>query len=72
MEVFHAFEKACGKTLRFEYKARRAGDIPVCYCDPAKAKEVLGFETQYDINRMCADSWNWQSKNPYGYNTEEQ
>ena len=72
MEVFHAFEKACGKTLRFEYKARRAGDIPVCYCDPAKAKEVLGFETQYDINRMCADSWNWQSKNPYGYNEEEQ
>ncbi len=72
MEVFHAFEKACGKTLKFEYKPRRAGDIPVCYCDPAKAKKVLGFETQFDINRMCADSWNWQSKNPYGYNECEQ
>jgi len=67
LEVFHAFEKACGKELPMKFMPRRAGDIPVSYCDPAKAKEVLGFETEYDINRMCADSWNWQSKNPYGY-----
>lgn len=67
LEVFHAFEKACGKELPMEFKPRRAGDIPVSYCDPSKAKEVLGFETVCDIEKMCEDSWNWQRKNPYGY-----
>ena len=67
LEVFHAFEKACGKELKSEFKPRRAGDVPVVYCDPAKAKKILGFETQFDIEKMCKDTWNWQSKNPYGY-----
>ncbi len=67
LEVFHAFEKACGKKLPMEFKPRRAGDIPVSYCDPAKAREILGFETEFDIEKMCADAWNWQKNNPYGY-----
>ncbi len=67
-EVFHAFEKACKKKLKYEIKPRRAGDVPICYCDPKKAKNELGFETLYDIEKMCLDTWNWQSKNPFGYN----
>ena len=33
----------------------------------AKAKEELGWEAQYGIKEMCADSWRWQSQNPNGY-----
>ena len=40
-DVLHAYEKACGKTLPYEIKERRAGDIATCYCDASKAKEEL-------------------------------
>ncbi len=68
LEVLHAFEKACGKTLPYEIKPRRAGDIATCYADPSKAKRELGWEAEYGIEEMCQDSWRWQSMNPNGYN----
>ena len=67
LEVFHAFEKACGKELAYEIKPRRDGDVPVCYADSQKALKELGFKAEYGIERMCADSWRWQSMNPDGY-----
>lgn len=67
LDVVKAYEKACGRKIPYEIKPRRAGDIPTCYADATKAKEVLGWEAQYGIEEMCADSWNWQSKNPDGY-----
>ena len=68
LQVLHAFEKACGKTLPYEIKPRRAGDIATCYADPSKAKAELGWEAEYGIDEMCEDSWRWQSMNPNGYN----
>ena len=29
----------------------------------------LGWVAEYGIEEMCADSWNWQKKNPDGYHT---
>ena len=70
LDVTHAFEKACGKTIKYQIKERRPGDIATCYSDATKAKEELGWEAQYGIEEMCADSWRWQSQNPDGYNTK--
>ncbi len=67
LDVVHAYEKACGHAIAYEIKERRAGDIDEVYSDSAKAKAELGWEAQYGIEDMCADSWNWQSKNPDGY-----
>ncbi len=67
LQVVHAFEKACGHPIKYQIKPRRPGDIAMCYCDPAKAKEELGWEAEYGIEEMCADSWRWQSSNPDGY-----
>ncbi|MDO5291897.1 MAG: UDP-glucose 4-epimerase GalE [bacterium] len=67
LEVLHAFEKACGKTLKYQIKPRRAGDIPTCYADPKKAREELGWVAERGIEEMCEDSWRWQSNNPNGY-----
>ena len=69
LDVIHAFEKACGKTLPYEIEARRPGDIAECYADPTKAKNELGWVAEYGIEEMCADSWNWQKNNPDGYHT---
>ena len=57
LEVLHAYEKACGKEIPFKIMDRRPGDIAVCYADTKKAKELLGFEAEYDIDKMCKDSY---------------
>lgn len=67
LDVVKAFEKACGHEIPYEIKPRRAGDIATCYSDASLAKKELGWEAQYDIDEMCADSWRWQSMNPNGY-----
>ena len=69
LDVIHAFEKACGKPIPYVIDARRPGDIAECYADPTKAKNELGWVAEYGIEEMCADSWNWQKKNPDGYHT---
>lgn len=67
LDVIKAFGKACGKDVPYEIMERRAGDIATCYSDATLAKEELGWEAQYGIEEMCADSWHWQSTNPNGY-----
>ncbi len=62
-----AFEKASGQEIPYEISPRRPGDIATVYADSALAKELLGWEARYDIDRMCEDSWRWQSQNPEGY-----
>ena len=67
LDVVHAFEKACGHSLPYVVRPRRAGDIAENYAACDKARRELGWEAQYDLDRMCADSWRWQSMNPDGY-----
>ncbi len=66
LDVVKAFEKASGIKINYRIAPRRAGDVACCYADATKAKEVLGWQAQYGIDDMCADSWRWQSQNPNG------
>ncbi|MCI8369619.1 MAG: UDP-glucose 4-epimerase GalE [Clostridia bacterium] len=68
LDVIHAFDKACGRELPYSIKPRRAGDIAACYANANKAKQELGWEAKLNLDDMCASLWNWQSKNPNGYN----
>ena len=67
LDVLHAFEKACGKEIPYQIKPRRAGDIATCYCNAEKAKNELGWVAERGIDKMCEDSWRWQTMNPNGY-----
>ena len=67
LDVIHAFSKAVGKEIPYVIKPRRAGDIATCYSDATKAKVELGWEAKRNLDDMCRDAWNWQSKNPNGY-----
>jgi len=69
LDVIHAFEKACGKKLPYVIKPRRDGDIAMNYANCDKAARELGWKAQYGIEDMCRTSWNWQQKNPDGYNS---
>lgn len=68
LDMVKAFSKACGKEIPYEIKPRRAGDIAMCYADPAKALKVLGWKAEHGLDEMCEDTWRWQSANPNGYN----
>ena len=68
LDIIKAFSAACGRDLPYVIDPRRPGDVAQCYSDPKKAKEVLGWVAEYNIEDMCRDAWNWQSKNPNGYN----
>ena len=46
---------------------RRPGDLAVCYADPAKSAEELGWKAEKNLDDMCRDSWRWQKNNPMGY-----
>ncbi len=67
LEVLHAFEKACGKTLPYEIVPRRPGDVAALYADCSLAQKELGWKAERGIDEMCRDLWNWQSHNPNGY-----
>lgn len=67
LEIINAFSKACGKEIPYTIDPPRAGDIAECYADATKAYNELGWKAELDIDKMCADSWNWQSKNPEGF-----
>lgn len=67
LEVLHAFERASGKQIPYQFAPRRHGDAVICYADPSKAKRELGWEAQRSLEEMCADVWRWQSNNPNGY-----
>jgi len=67
LEVLAAFSRACGRELPYRVAPRRPGDVAACYADPTRAQELLGWQARLDLDRMCADSWRWQSMNPAGY-----
>lgn len=70
LDAVHAFEKASGLAVPYKIAPRRPGDIAACYANPAKATRVLGWQAEYDMERMCVDIARWQSKNPDGYPEE--
>lgn len=67
LEMINAFANASGKPVPYEIAPRRAGDLPEYYAEPSLAKQLLGWAAQHDIDRMCADTWRWQSMNPLGF-----
>jgi UDP-glucose 4-epimerase len=67
LEVIRAFEKASGKRIAFDIKARREGDLAAYYAATDYAFELLRWRATRDLEAMCAHHWRWQNQNPRGY-----
>ena len=67
LEVVRAYARASGRDIPYDIVARRPGDVAACYADPSRAAQLLGWHARLDLQRMCADSWRWQSLNPQGF-----
>ena len=62
-----AYARASGRPIAYDIVARRPGDVAACFADPALAQQLLGWQARHDLDRMCQDSWRWQSLNPNGF-----
>ena len=67
LDLVKTFEKVNNVPVPYAIVDRRPGDIGTCYSNPAKAKELLGWEAEFGLEDMCRDAWRWQSQNPKGY-----
>lgn len=67
LDMVKAFEAVNGISVPYQLSERRAGDIAVCYSDPKKAFEQLGWKTERNLDQMMKDTWHWQKNNPNGY-----
>ena len=67
LDVVQAYERASGRAIPYRIVARRPGDVAACYADAALARRLLGWRSRHELDRMCADSWRWQSMNPQGF-----
>ena len=72
LDMVKAFSKASGQAIPYKIVDRRPGDVAMCYADPTKANNELGWKAEFGIERMCEDSWRWQSNNPNGYEAIEE
>ncbi|MBP5662505.1 MAG: UDP-glucose 4-epimerase GalE [Clostridia bacterium] len=63
LEVVDAYRKASGRDIPVKFAPRRQGDIASCYADCTRARELLHWQAQYGIERMCVDAWRFTENN---------
>jgi UDP-glucose 4-epimerase len=67
LQMINAFEQANSIKISYVITGRRPGDIDQCYANCDKAYKEMGWRAKYTILQACRDAWNWQKKNPKGY-----
>ncbi|OGQ96921.1 MAG: UDP-glucose 4-epimerase GalE [Deltaproteobacteria bacterium RIFOXYD12_FULL_57_12] len=70
LEMIAAFARACNRPIPYRIVDRRPGDIAICYADPTRARQELGWRAEKELDEICADAWRWQTNNPNGYQEE--
>jgi UDP-glucose 4-epimerase len=60
LEIIETFEKINNLKLNYSIGPRRAGDVEKVWADPKKAKEVLKWESELNLEDMLKSAWEWQ------------
>ena len=69
LDMVETFSRVNQVKVPYVIAPRRPGDVAVNYADPAKARQVLGWQAEYTLEDMCRDAWRWQTLNPQGYDS---
>ena len=67
LELVNTFVQVTGVEVPYQMAPRRAGDLASFYANADRALAELHWKTEKTIEDMCRDTWNWQSKNPNGF-----
>ena len=62
-EIVDVTKKITGVDIKAVMVERRPGDPAILVADNKKAKTVLGWVPQYDLEGIIKTAWNWH-KNP--------
>lgn len=62
LEVIRTFEKVTNQALNYSIAQRRAGDITAIFANNEKARKLLGWEPEYDLDEMMRTAWQWELK----------
>ena len=60
LDIVRAFERVNDVKVPYRIAPRRPGDLATCYAATEKAKDLLGWQAEKDIDDMCRDAWRWQ------------
>lgn len=67
-EMVEAARTATGVDIPAEVGPRRAGDPDSLVASSDKARELLGWQPQYEnVEDIIGTAWNWMQKHPHGY-----
>jgi UDP-glucose 4-epimerase len=64
-EIIEEARKITGINIKSEITGRRAGDPAVLIADNKKAKEILKWEPEYNLNKIIETAWNWHKNQKY-------
>lgn len=62
LEIINEFEKTSGTKLNYKTGPRRPGDVIAIYANNDKAKTLLGWQPQFNLQQMMATAWQWELK----------
>ena len=63
LEIVNIYQEVSDRKIPYQIKSRRPGDIDICYAQCDEALKLLTWKAEYNLEKMCADSWNWQRRN---------
>lgn len=67
LDMVNTFERVNGVKIPYVISDPRPGDLAAVYASPDRSAELLGWKAELGLDEMCRDAWNWQQKNPMGF-----
>ena len=63
LQIIETFKRVNNIDVPYKIVDRRPGDIDSCYASVDKAKRLLNWQAELDIEEMCRDSYNYVKNN---------
>ena len=60
LEAIRTFEAVSGTALPYQIGPRRSGDVVAIYANNDKARDYLGWKTDYSLEDMMRTAWQWE------------
>ena len=67
LEIIKTFEKTNKIIIPYEFAGRRKGDSCITVADNTYSQKLFNWVPSRNLEVMCRDGWNWQKRNPEGY-----
>ena len=67
LEVLSAAERIIGRPVPHELVARRPGDPVALFADNQRAKDLLGWIPELELDDVLRSAWSWHSNHLHGY-----